>query len=76
MPTTGCQYLVPSLLTVKMAFSFINIFSDSDYSNDVAPCMGTLGKVQSGLDFSQCSFGGTEQSSIHLLFILIELRSA
>jgi hypothetical protein len=50
----------------NIAFSSINIFSDAVYSNDVAPYMGTLGKVQSGLDFSQCSFGGTEHSSIHL----------
>ena len=49
----------------KLAFPSINIFSDSIYSGDVNPYMGNLGKVQNGLDFSQCSFGGTEQSSIH-----------
>ena len=53
------------LLAVKMAFSSINIFSDSVYSNNVASYMGTLGKVQSSLDFSQCFFCGMEQSSIH-----------
>ena len=50
----------------KMVSLLLNIFSDSVYSNDVAPYMGTLGKVQSGLEFSQCSFCGAEQSSIHL----------
>ena len=50
----------------KTAFFSINVFSDVVYSYDVASYMGALGKVQSGLDLSQCSFGGTEQFSIHL----------
>jgi hypothetical protein len=50
-----------------MTFLFFYIlFSDAAYSNYVAPYMGTLEKVQSGLNYSQYYVGGMKQSTTHL----------